>query len=128
MKGDKGTTDHYGADRPEYAEWMSKRSYYTRMVKKYKVLSESELTKSQLNDAKLKKYQDLYEIANQHIEVARTKYGIKRRARALVSSVTNPITMGNSVEDKQELSTDVPESGEEASTQQHTEDQEQPSS
>jgi hypothetical protein len=99
MKGVKGMTDVYGSDRPEYAEWMSKRSYYARMIKKFQGLVDDELTRSLLVEAKLKKYQEMFDIATERIEEARIKYGIKRRVKVEANPATDVAPTSPQTED-----------------------------
>ena len=72
--------DAYGSDRPEYAEWMSKRSYYRRMVKKWgaKCSGGGDPT-NDVAEAKLAMYESKVEDADRRIIEARAKYGIKSK-------------------------------------------------
>lgn len=74
------SADAYGSDRPEYAEWMSKRSYYRRMVKKWgaKCSGGGDPT-NDVAEAKLAMYESKVEDADRRIIEARAKYGIKSK-------------------------------------------------
>lgn len=67
-------------DKEEYNVWMSKRSYYRKMVKKYAALVNGpDQTKVGLAKLKLAEYQEMEKQSDIAIEAARVKYGINKR-------------------------------------------------
>lgn len=67
-------------DKEEYNVWMSKRSYYRKMVKKYAALVNGpDQTKVGLAKLKLAEYQEMEKQSDIAIEAARAKYGINKR-------------------------------------------------
>lgn len=68
------------ADRPKYNEWMSKKSYYGKMVRKYDELSnQADQVKAALAKAKADTYRTKISDAEVKIEEARAEYGIGKR-------------------------------------------------
>lgn len=70
------------SDKKLYNEWMSRRSYYRKMVKKYSELAKgSDPVKSDLARSKVAVYQEKEHQADIAIEESRKHYGIGRRER-----------------------------------------------
>lgn len=78
-------------DKKEYNDWMSKRSYYRRMIKKYSELVHgSDQAKVGLAKVKLSEYQERLKQSEIEIVKARELYGIGKRDRQKsISSTTN---------------------------------------
>lgn len=101
------SVDAYGSDRPEYSEWMSKRSYYRRMVKKWSAkCSGGGDPTNDVAEAKLAMYESRVEDADRRINEARVKYGIKqKKTPAIEEDVIQTITEAQkpTIEEEQKL-------------------------
>lgn len=68
------------SDKKDYNVWMSKRSYYRKMVKKYtEVVNGSDQAKVGVARVKLIEYEERLKQSEIEIEAAKKKYGIGKR-------------------------------------------------
>lgn len=74
--------DHneWKSDKKDYNVWMSKRSYYRKMVKKYsEVVMGSDQAKVSIAKVKVAEYEERLRQSEIEIEAAKKKYGIGKR-------------------------------------------------